>query len=447
MYTLIIEDRSGNIADEISFDQGSYTIGRVEGNDIILPSNAVSRTHARIYVAQGRCYINDLGSANGVIVDGEQISQRHELRNASQIRIGDYTLYLEHAQRGAGEGNDVLRTHIVANDQNTFKLVRVGDMFAGEEFSLTEQINSVGRTDDNFILLSDPSISRNHSQIINEGMVYRLVDLGSSNGTRVNGKPVRTPVALRSGDEIEFGNLRFVFAPGNQRVDLAAYAQRRASRGSGMTIAIVAVVLVLVIVGGAFVAVKFLRNDEATTTNNTRAAETTTPAAPQPPEIDPQALFNAAADAANKQDWDSARELLARILAADPEFPGANDLQSRVITEANNQGLLDEGDKRFQEQKFAEAKVLFEQISQSSTYYVRAQKKIEQVNQTLSTRAFLEGKKACDAEIEAACIKRVCEAIKLNSSDQRPRDYLTGLKANKAIKKTPELIAQIDSCL
>src|SRR5690606_3923391 len=197
MFTLIIEDRTGNIADEVSFDSGSYTIGRVEGNDIILPSNAVSRTHARIFVSQGRCYIDDLGSANGVIVDGEPLTTRRELRNAAQIRIGDYTLYLEHRNRAAEAAQDVLRTHVVADDASLFKLVRVGDMFAGEEFSLTEVVNTVGRTDDNFILLSDPSISRNHGQVVNEGMTFKVVDLGSSNGTRVNGKIIKVPTPIR----------------------------------------------------------------------------------------------------------------------------------------------------------------------------------------------------------------------------------------------------------
>jgi len=440
MYTLIIEDRSGNIADEISFDQGSYTIGRVEGNDIILPSNAVSRTHARIFVSQGRCYINDLGSANGVIVDGEQITSQHELRNASQIRIGDYTLYLEHANRAA-DGNDVLRTHIVANDQGTFKLVRVGDMFAGEEFSLTEQNNTVGRTDDNFILLSDPSISRNHAQIVNEGMTYTLVDLGSSNGTRVNGKPARGPVTLRSGDEVEFGNVRFVFAPGNQRVDLAAYAKRRSGGSSGVTIAILVVVILLALGIVVFVTVKLLDSDSGDDGPAEASEES------EEPEVDVDAKFEAANKMANEQKWNEARTLLAEVIKNDPKYPGAQELQKRVIDESTNQGRLDEGDTLFQQMKYEEARSYFEKIPPRSVYHQRAQKKLATIEERMAKDAFLEAKKACDQDPNEECVEAVCSAIELNPSDSTPRKYLQVLKGKKELRKKKELRARIDECI
>jgi pSer/pThr/pTyr-binding forkhead associated (FHA) protein len=53
-------------------------------------------------------------------------------------------------------------------------------------------------------VLTDPSISTHHAQLLLEGDTYRLKDLDSTNGTRVNGKPV-TETVLRFDDRIRFG--------------------------------------------------------------------------------------------------------------------------------------------------------------------------------------------------------------------------------------------------
>ncbi|OIP30879.1 MAG: hypothetical protein AUK47_23840 [Deltaproteobacteria bacterium CG2_30_63_29] len=446
MYTLIIEDRTGTIADEVSFEQGSYTIGRVEGNDIILPSNAVSRTHARIFVQQGRCFIDDLGSANGVIVDGEHIPNRHELRNASQIRIGDYTLYLEQSQKGQDSGQDVLRTHIVANNESTVRLVRIGDMFAGEEFSLTEAINTIGRTDDNFILLSDASISRNHAQIVNEGMAYRLDDLGSSNGTRVNNKVLRGSIHLRPGDEVQFGNVRFVFAAGNQPIDPSKYARSK-SKGSGLFIAVV-VLLLFAIIGGAVFAIIVLTSgpeETAKTDSKPKVVEEEKP----DPSIEIKAKFDLASSLATDQNWAEAQRILVDIMALDPAYPGARELQSTVISELTYQNHLDQGDELLRNQKYDQAKSHFEQIPNTSVYFVRAEKKLKRVAEMLATDAFLEGKKECDKALSTACIHRVCEAMKLNPADSGPREYLERLLKSKdlAKKSAANLRDKINSCL
>ncbi len=220
MFTLTIEDNNGQMANQFSFDHGSYVIGRLEDCDIVLPSTSVSRQHARVFVEGGRCYIEDMGSANGVIVDGQRVLGKRDLGTASQIRVGDFYLYLEfkRAQQELANQN-VLSTLFISSGGAHHKLVRINDAFAGEEFSLSESLNTIGRTDENFILLSDVSISREHAQIDRIGDHYSVVDLGSSNGTTLNGKAVRSRQPLQPGDIVQFGNLRFVFLPGDTRID------------------------------------------------------------------------------------------------------------------------------------------------------------------------------------------------------------------------------------
>ena len=69
---------------------------------------------------------------------------------------------------------------------------------------LVDEAITIGRGSDNTIVVNDPSISTHHAHLLLEGDTYRLKDLDSTNGTRVNGKPV-TETVLRFDDRIRFG--------------------------------------------------------------------------------------------------------------------------------------------------------------------------------------------------------------------------------------------------
>ena len=59
-------------------------------------------------------------------------------------------------------------------------------------------------------MLADPNVSRNHAEIRPSGDGFLLVDMGSTNGTKVNGVRI-TQHLLEDGDEITFGNTRMRF--------------------------------------------------------------------------------------------------------------------------------------------------------------------------------------------------------------------------------------------
>jgi hypothetical protein len=81
---------------------------------------------------------------------------------------------------------------------------------SGDRFSLTDSVITIGRHPDSNLLLADPNVSRNHAEIRPQGERFAVVDLGSTNGTRVNGVRVDTQV-LQDGDEVSFGNTRMRF--------------------------------------------------------------------------------------------------------------------------------------------------------------------------------------------------------------------------------------------
>jgi len=75
---------------------------------------------------------------------------------------------------------------------------------------LAEGKTSIGRVEDNMIRVDDPSVSSRHAEIVFDGELFHLHDLGSTNGTFVNGEQVSDAV-LSAGDEIRFGAVSSVF--------------------------------------------------------------------------------------------------------------------------------------------------------------------------------------------------------------------------------------------
>ncbi|HEY1429872.1 MAG TPA: FhaA domain-containing protein [Candidatus Tumulicola sp.] len=73
-----------------------------------------------------------------------------------------------------------------------------------------ERTARIGRGDDNDVVLADPSVSRAHAEIETDAAGPLVRDLGSTNGTAVNGKRVRAE-RLHDGDELSFGNTRMRF--------------------------------------------------------------------------------------------------------------------------------------------------------------------------------------------------------------------------------------------
>ena len=83
---------------------------------------------------------------------------------------------------------------------------------SGTAHELVEELITIGRSPDNMIVIEDPSVSGRHAQLQLAGEIYRLKDLESTNGTRVNGIPI-TETALRVDDRIRFGAVDARFEP------------------------------------------------------------------------------------------------------------------------------------------------------------------------------------------------------------------------------------------
>lgn len=92
---------------------------------------------------------------------------------------------------------------IVASENETETVIELGELV------------TIGRSSTNHVFVDDPDASRRHAEIRRRGQHYHISDLGSSNGTWLNGRRITVPKNLEDGDLIKIGNtsLRFVAAP------------------------------------------------------------------------------------------------------------------------------------------------------------------------------------------------------------------------------------------
>ncbi|MFO0590990.1 MAG: ATPase, T2SS/T4P/T4SS family [Polyangiaceae bacterium] len=96
MFSVIISEKGGAERRE-AFDRTEINVGRVQGNDLMLPKGNVSKRHARLLFRDGRFIVTDLKSTNGTYVNGRKISQATIVREGDKIYIGDFVLRIEAA--------------------------------------------------------------------------------------------------------------------------------------------------------------------------------------------------------------------------------------------------------------------------------------------------------------------------------------------------------------
>ena len=105
MFTIIISEKGGAERRE-TFDKNEINVGRVQGNDLMLPKGNVSKHHARLLFRDGRFIVTDLKSTNGTYVNGRKIAQATIVREGDKIYVGDFILRVDLGGAGAAAGDD-----------------------------------------------------------------------------------------------------------------------------------------------------------------------------------------------------------------------------------------------------------------------------------------------------------------------------------------------------
>ncbi|UCH30319.1 MAG: FHA domain-containing protein [Myxococcales bacterium] len=207
MYKLVISDDEGRTT-VVPLLRDEVTIGREEGNTIRLTERNVSRSHARLLKRNGNYIVEDLGSYNGVTVNGRRIDAKAELSTGDQLGIGDYDLAFQ--SDVAATANTIPSPE--PRSQPPPRLVVLGEPAAGAEFTLSKPQLRIGRDERLDIWINHQSISHEHAEVQIGGDKVTVFDLDSANGMRINGVSARRAV-LETGDILQLGEVRFRFLP------------------------------------------------------------------------------------------------------------------------------------------------------------------------------------------------------------------------------------------
>ncbi len=186
----------GGAEQEYPLDKSSLRVGRNAGNDIIVDHQTVSGTHLVLETSNGAFTVTDLDSKNGTLINGQRINPGtpHKLLLGDVIRIGDLqgnwvTLNLEL------EGWE-------AHGRLSLGQINLSNIASGV----------IGRAPDNFLPLNHPTVSYRHAMLLKEAGGITIRDLGSTNGTFVNGRRIKKiPVPLQNFDSIQIGTFRLTF--------------------------------------------------------------------------------------------------------------------------------------------------------------------------------------------------------------------------------------------
>jgi pSer/pThr/pTyr-binding forkhead associated (FHA) protein len=236
---------------------------------VVVTGSEVSRTHAEIRSEPQGYTLVDL-SVNGTYVNGERAGKNHLLARADVIRIGndEFRFYADApppkapapaaappAQpaatpaepvappAGAGQrlSDTMHRVPVYRSDSDQESkstppspsaaplasfLFRTGEL-KGQRIPIKVPVVNIGRGDYNDVVIGDPSVSTMHAKLQRRDAIWILTDLGSTNGTFVEGERLTGEAPLGPGMTLKFGDVSALFEPLDDSVPVAAPGSTR----------------------------------------------------------------------------------------------------------------------------------------------------------------------------------------------------------------------------
>lgn len=188
--------------------KANTTVGSSQTCDFISTSKKVADVHIELLANHEQITLNDRSNGKSIFVNDIPLGHYGPLKHGDIIRLADMELEIIDPKEELETTNV---TPPLINDrtsaQKTWQLVAVGDWLSGQSFEINEKA-ILGRDSDCDITIPGTHLSRRHAELFIHDGQLQIRDLGSSNGSYVNGKKIDT-IGLKPGDEIRFDVLTF----------------------------------------------------------------------------------------------------------------------------------------------------------------------------------------------------------------------------------------------
>ena len=194
-------------ADPVALVEPGKTIGNGDVNDIVVNEDGVTGFHADIKVEGGQTTLTDIGG--GMTLNGDALSGPTALRAGDSIVIQGVELDVVEDEGDGGSKTLVLSgTALLEVGSGAWSLVADSGPEKGQVIPVVERIE-IGRALECDISILEPGLSRKHAELELDGDQLILRDLGSVNGTFVNGEKI-DEATLKDGDRMQFERIRFI---------------------------------------------------------------------------------------------------------------------------------------------------------------------------------------------------------------------------------------------
>lgn len=193
------------------------TIGRDKSNGLVIDDEGLSMFHAELRQEDGKLYVWDSGSVNGTFLNGEKVAQKAEVKAGDVVRLHLAELLITDPAKEPSRAVPVVNREVEKPVLPQWQLKAMSGVISGKMF-LVDGTTVLGRDPGCDIVITGPHVSRRHAEIsIRSGHLW-VKDLGSSNGSYLNGK--RTEEAqLKHGDEVKFDAVTFKIVGPSAPVD------------------------------------------------------------------------------------------------------------------------------------------------------------------------------------------------------------------------------------
>jgi S1-C subfamily serine protease len=243
----------------LDINKDRVVIGREDGADLTLKDDEVSRRHAELTVSDGTVEIEDLGSRNGTKVGGSRVSGSQPVTESDEVTVGTSTFKVL-ADSRVGDTRGAGRTRVAGGTAGGTRMAgsvpAMLEVVSGPDQGKTADVSgggiTIGRDGGADLSLGDDEASSEHVEVrANPDGSLEVRDLGSRNGTTVNGKKITRTTNVSDGDEIGIGRSRIKVSSltkGTARRTRTAVGGNRRVWGIAAAVAGVAVLAIVLIV-------------------------------------------------------------------------------------------------------------------------------------------------------------------------------------------------------
>ncbi len=193
------------------------TIGRDKSNGLVIDDEGLSVFHAELRQDDGKLFLWDSGSVNGTFLNGEKVAQKAEVKAGDVIRFHLVEILITDPSKGPAPVLPVVKRDVEKPALPQWQLKAMSGAISGKMF-LIDGTTVLGRDPGCDIIITGPHVSRRHAEIsIRSGQLW-MKDLGSSNGSFLNGKRSEESM-LKHGDEVKFDAVIFKVVGPSEPVD------------------------------------------------------------------------------------------------------------------------------------------------------------------------------------------------------------------------------------